>query len=49
MNDWIKRHLLLTKEERWLIAAILLIALTGLGAKWYLNTNAGNPVVLEQK
>lgn len=33
MKEWFQRHLLLTREERLLIAGILLIALTGLVVK----------------
>ena len=34
MKDWLNRHILLTREERFLIAGILLIALVGLGARF---------------
>jgi hypothetical protein len=38
MNDWILRHIVLTREERWLIASILLIALCGIGVMYYRKT-----------
>jgi hypothetical protein len=38
MNDWFKRHLLLTREERLVVVGILLIALTGLVIKYFRNT-----------
>ncbi len=34
MKDWAERHILLTREERWLIAGIVLIFLVGLGARY---------------
>jgi hypothetical protein len=33
MKDWLKRHLLFTREERLLLAGILLIFLIGLAVK----------------
>jgi len=38
MNDWIIRHVVLTREERWLITGILLIALCGIGVMYYRKT-----------
>jgi hypothetical protein len=35
MNPWIKRHFVLNRHERWLIAGILAIALIGLAARLY--------------
>lgn len=36
MKEWLSRHLLLTREERLLVAAILLILLVGLAA-WHIR------------
>lgn len=49
MRDWIQRHLLLTREERWIVAAVILIALTGLGVKWYMRATADEPPRIEQQ
>mgnify|MGYP003585791164 CR=1 FL=1 len=34
MKEWFKRHVLLTVEERLLVAGILMIALVGILARW---------------
>lgn len=43
MKNWIQRHLVLTPEERWLIAGILAIALIGLAARFYRSTHGTPP------
>lgn len=35
MKDFLKRHLLLTREERLLVAGTVLIALIGLAVRWW--------------
>jgi len=35
MIDWIKQNITLTREERLLVAGILLIALCGLGVEYF--------------
>ncbi len=35
MKDWLRRHLLLTREERLLVAGVLVIFLIGLAVKIY--------------
>lgn len=37
MKDWITRHVVLTREERLLIAGILFIALCGLAGQFLLK------------
>lgn len=37
MNDWLRRHVQLTTEERLLVAGILVIALIGIIARWGVN------------
>jgi len=49
MNDWIRRHLLLTREERLIAAAVILIAITGLGVKLFLAHHDDEPPALEQQ
>jgi len=46
MNEWIHRHLQLTREERLLLAAIILIVITGIAA-WKYRT--AEPVTAESQ
>lgn len=39
MNDFLKRHMQLTREERLLVAAMVLITLIGLVVRWWRSTS----------
>ncbi len=48
MNDWLKRHLVLTRQEQLLISGILIILLCGLAVR-HCSHNAAEELNPDQK